>query len=480
MSLGRVLVEKNLLDAEQLREASRRQVLAGGSLVENVLALGFIGADELERIIKEPPPAPELMEETGLDAQFLLNFLLKSIYVTGLETPVQASNYMKLLRSAIEPVFERAKKQRLLEVLGTSPTDSSVLRYTLSDLGRRWALEALQQSQYTGPAPVPLGDYRTQVIKQSIAHERITDTELTRHFSHLVLPPETLQRLGPAVNSGKAILLYGGVGNGKTSIAEAIGHTFKQSIYIPHCVEVEGQIFKLYDPAIHEPVSSDGNGAALGDDSVPDEPAFDPRWVLCQRPVVVTGGELTMELLDFSFDSVSKYYEAPAHIKAIGGVFIIDDFGRQRVRAADLLNRWILPLERGVDYLTLQTGMKLQLPFDELVIFSTNFPPEQLMDDAALRRVPYKLYIAAPTAERFAEIFHRVCEARSLELPDDVLSYTLNALSAKTPLGCFQPKLIVEHVIARCNYEGVSPTLTVERAQDAMQNLVIEGGQSSM
>jgi hypothetical protein len=476
MSLGDLLMGRNLLTDEQLDEAVERFKMAGGTLADSVVALGFLGREELDEILREPPLAPDTVESTGLDRQFLLNYMMRLLSVFGVETIPDASEQAKLPTGVVQELFEEAKDKRFIEIIGPSPRQPHVLRYLLTDAGRDWAAQAMRQCQYTGPAPVTLADYQVQVSKQSIGYERASAPDLTRSFSSLVLPKYVLDRLGPAVNSGKEILLYGGSGNGKTSIAEAVGRTFRQRIYLPRAIEVDGQIIKFFDPAVHEEVEpAAGVGSSQGGSLFRDAREVDPRWVLCRRPVVLTAGELTLEMLDLNFDTVSKFYEAPAHIKATGGVFIIDDFGRQQVRPADILNRWILPLERRVDYLTLHTGMKLKMPFDELVVFSTNYPPEKMMDEAALRRIRYKLRIDPPNFQDYEKIFQRVCDAHSLTLFPDVLAFLIEKFYPETglPSAAFHPKFIVEHVVARCNFEGVPPRLTVDRVKEALQNLLV-------
>lgn len=476
MSFSQVLMARDLISEDQAVEAEKHQKTHGGSFLRSLVSLGFMSRKDLDRVLGEIPPMPHSIEETGIDQQLLLNLLLKSMYVTGIETDAGIADCVKLSPYVVDQIILDGRQKRLLEILGTD-NETGHFRYALTDLGRQWAGDALQQSQYTGPAPVTLAAYHTQITKQLISSDPINGDDLVRCFAHLVLPEDLRRRLGPAINSAKSILLYGASGNGKTSVAEAISEAFKSSIFVPHCIEVDGQIITIFDPSVHRPVrhGANGNGAEPQPEPAVDEAECDPRWVCCARPVVITGGELTMEMLDLSYDPVSKYYDAPASNKATGGVFIIDDFGRQRVPAGDLLNRWILPLERGIDFLTLRTGKKLRMPFDQLVIFSTNFDPKDLMDDAALRRVQYKLRLPSPTAEDYQEIFRRVCAAHGLELPQAVLDYLMDVFYPETgtPLSAYHPRFIVEHVIASCDFEKVPTRLTVELAREALKNLVV-------
>ena len=476
MPLGALLVEKKLLTEDKIEAALERQKVTGGLLGDNLVALGFISHEELESFLQEPPKVPTSIKETGLNTQFLINSLLKLIYVTNVETIPEFSDHIKLAPSIVETLLQAAKKDGLIEVRGMVGTNTSLLRHGLTNLGRQWATDALRQSQYTGPAPVPLSEYTGQVQKQSTVNERINASALRKSFSHLVLPDYIPRRLGPAINSGKSILIYGSSGNGKTCISEGIGATFQQSIYIPHCVEIDGQIIKIFDSALHKVVSSQAKPSQVSSSGLHfRQEEFDPRWVRCRRPVVITGGELTLEMLDLDFDPISKYYEAPLQVKAVGGVFVIDDFGRQLVRPRDLLNRWIIPLEKKVDYLTLHTGKKFEVPFDELVIFSTNLDPAELSDPAFLRRIQYKIRVDPPTVEDYRTIFERICRGYRLELPDEVLSFVLETFYPETgtPIAAFHPKFIVEHSIAACAFDNVPPQLTLDLVKDGVENLVI-------
>jgi len=417
---------------------------------------------------------PESVEDTGIDRSLLLELLMKAMYVTGRSRFSALADHMKVSRAVLHTLFEDAREMLLVETLGTQGEDATAeMRYTLTSKGRNWATEALAKSQYVGPVPVPFTDFCRQVETQNILKERVHRDMLTRSFSDLVLPDELVHRLGPAVNSGKSILLYGPPGNGKTCIAEAIGRSFRNAIYLPYCIEVDGQIINFYDETVHHKVESSTNertGAGLltGKTARPD-----PRWILCRRPVVTTGGELTLSMLDLSFNNISKFYEAPLQFKATGGVFVVDDFGRQQNSPQAILNRWIVPLERGVDFLTLHTGKTFPVPFNELVVFSTNIRPRELSDEATLRRLYYKIEVPIPTEEDYCQIFRNVCTSKELPLPDDILPYLFDELYSRgdVPRGGYQPKYIVDQVIAQCEYENIPPHLDKNLVRMAWLNL---------
>jgi len=482
MAIGELLLAKNVIDEAQLKKVLHQQRIAGGRLSDNLVALGYITRDDLDAILQEPPPLAKTLAETGLEGNFLLNCLLRTMYISALQTIPELSDQIKLTRGVIEQLLTFAKKEALVEIRGPSEQNCNIMRYALTSAGRERASEALRRCEYIGPVPIPLESYQEQVQKQTITNEVIGIEKLRKALSHLVLSEDIVRRLGPASNSGRAMLIYGAAGNGKTSIAEALIGAFEQPVYVPYCIEADGQIIKIFDPSVHTPFPSAVDGTkGNGHPIFLPQLDHDPRWVRCKRPYLITGGELTLEMLDLAFDPHSKYYEAPLQVKAIGGVFVIDDFGRQRVRPHELLNRWIFPLERKLDYLTLHTGKKFSILFDQLVIFATNFPPEELMDPAQLRRVHYKMKINPPSAEEYREIFRRICESYGLEFSEEIIARLLNTfyIKHKVPLAGFHPKFIAEHVIAACNYLGTPPRITPQLLADSLENMVILPASSS-
>jgi DNA-binding MarR family transcriptional regulator len=419
------------------------------------------------------PLIPTKLEETGLNIKFISALLIKSMYVLGLETNVDVAKRLKLYQGIVDDLLGRLKQQGLMENRSVGQTDSRITRYSLTGSAKEMAFEAMRQCEYVGPAPVPLTQYQSQVDKQRLANEKISLSDLTICLSHLVLPTSIIRKLGPAVNSGKSILIYGPPGNGKTSISEAIGNIYRQSIYIPHCIEVDGQIIRIFDPTVHEEILTKEKDGQDYKNLLKKRP--DPRWVRCRRPVIITGGELTLEMLDLDYDETSRFYEAPPQMKAIGGVFVIDDFGRQLVQPRDLINRWIVPLEKQIDYLTIHTGKKFDIPFDELVIFSTNISPDEIMDPGQLRRVKYKMRIEPPSVPEYVTIFKQVCKRSNIYLPDDVLSFLLEDFYPREGMSMagFHPGFFVEHAIAACRYRGGVPIITVDLVKDALENLYI-------
>jgi energy-coupling factor transporter ATP-binding protein EcfA2 len=347
----------------------------------------------------------------------------------------------------------------------------------LTQTGRDWALESQAQSQYFGPAPVTLEAYHDRVVRQRVTNEWRDRAAVQDAFKAMVLPDRFINRLGPSINSGTAMLLYGPAGNGKTTVAETIGGIFDTAVYIPYCFEVDGHIIKVFDPSIHKPMLESAPNDSRRRTERPER--GDQRWVRCHRPCVITGGELTLDMLDLQFSERSRFYEAPLHIKALNGVFVIDDFGRQRAAPADILNRWILPLNNRVDYLSLHTGKNFQVPFDELVIFSTNLHPKELMDAAFLRRIDYKLRADEPTEPLFRQVFEDVCRTEGLEFDPKIYKHVVNAIHAYgAPLAYYQAGFIARQVLASCKFLGTKPQFTEEIVDDAMLNLFVQAENS--
>jgi predicted ATPase with chaperone activity len=398
------------------------------------------------------PPEPQSVEQTGLQLGMLSDLALKTLYLRGQMTLAELATSLGLpIANVVDKVMDFLKSERLVEIRGGATLSAATYQFVIVDRGAEKAQEALARSQYVGRAPVPLATYITAVQRQTIANVRITQEDIVRAFAHLVIPRETLTQLGPAINSGKSIFLFGPPGNGKTTIAEVMIGLLQGEVVLPYAIEVDGQIIKVFDQVYHRPAI---------EPAAQERVRFDHRWVISRRPIVMTGGELTLETLDLIYDETSKFYEAPFQMKANLGIFMVDDFGRQRVSPKDLLNRWIVPLEKRVDYLTLHTGKKIEIPFDMLIVFSTNLDPADLVDEAFLRRIRYKIGIGSPSVEQYEEILKRLCARKGIEFHAEAMSQILAFYRRKgIDLRSCHPRDILEQVIDTARFLQRPPAL---------------------
>jgi hypothetical protein len=421
-----------------------------------------------------PPPPPTTLAETGLHHDTLSQLMLKTL-VAGENSGTQLSENLRLPYSVLDALVQHARIEKLVEVRGTAGVGSAGYRYTLTDLGRDRAMQFLDINRYVGPAPVPLSQYSAYTRAAMAAKPWVDRQRLATGFEHLIVSQSMQDMLGPAVNSGKALFLYGKPGNGKTVIAEGIGRALGSDMHIPHALDVDGQIITLYDPVNHTLSTMPGQSQSVIAPAV-----YDRRWVEIRRPVVVVGGELTLEMLDLTFNPIAKFYEGPIQMKANGGVFVVDDFGRQRMPARDLLNRWIVPLESRVDFLTLHTGRKFEIPFNVFIIFATNLKPESLADEAFLRRIPYKIRAKNPTLDEYTRIFEMVCRRRNVAFDPVMVEYLQRKYyqARKLQMRACHPRDLVEQVIDMCRYQQREPLITRELLDAACGAYFLEETQS--
>ncbi|MDC8759247.1 ATP-binding protein [Janthinobacterium fluminis] len=395
--------------------------------------------------------APASVEETGLPFLFLVELISKVLFLRGQVRLPALSAHLKLSVSVLDPLIAFMRSEKLCEVnrLGGSGTDAD-LNYQLSDGGRTRAAEYLRRNAYSGPAPVTLADYNAQVAAQSVARMHITRADVAAEFGDLVVAPNVLEQLGAAMNSGRAVFLHGPAGSGKTYLAERLSGLLNGAIALPHAIMIEGEVVPFYDPMVHALVAEEPS------EDFDRRAPQDRRWVRAARPAVLTGGELTLDMLDLQFDPGARLYQAPPHLKANNGIFIIDDLGRQRCSPVELMNRWIVPMARHVDYLSLHTGYKFPVPFDVIVVFSSNFPPEQLADGSFLRRIGYKIHVGAMTPDQYETIFRRVCAYYAMAFDAEVFAYLLHDLHAaeERPLLACYPRDILAQVSDLARYEG--------------------------
>ena len=428
----------------------------------------------------EAPGCPESLKEAGLSLSFLTDMILKIVYLRGTIIGRDLAQYLCLPFKIIREPLKFLKDEKQLEIMGGDLVGEVSYKFSLTDVGRKRAREAMDLCGYVGPAPVPIEDYVEQCYRQAVTGLACTPETLLAPFSHLVLKEELFNAIGPAIVSGRSVFIYGPPGNGKTAIARSIGEFMNHSggsIYVPHAFMADGNIITVYDPSLHQ--------ADETDDRIDDGDAVvkrmlttgsvDPRWVRIKRPVIVTGGELNIEMLDLRYNAEAKFYQAPIHFKANGGVFLIDDFGRQLCSPKELLNRWILPLEDRHDFLTVSNGKKFQVPFEQLIIFSTNLDPKDLVDDAFLRRIRHKVGIEAPTREVYEKIFGNYARKLSMNSCPEAIEYLYERYynRGRTPRAS-DCRDLLETVQSICRYRRQPVHLTRDLIAEAAASFIAE------
>lgn len=417
------------------------------------------------------PSAPQTIKETELDFLFLVELLCKVLFSHGQMHLVDLVSHTKLPIAVLEPLLSFMRAEQLCEVTGRSDTEATIA-YNLTDAGRSRAQTFMQKSQYAGPAPVTLQAYVDMVRRQSVSGMKITKELVAEGFEGFVMRQETLDQFGAAMNSGRAIFVYGPPGGGKTYASEHLATLLTGHCAVPYAVVVDGEVIQMFDPLVHTPLTATSSTRSLD-----RGPAYDARWVACNRPVVLTGGELTLSMLDLEFDTASRFYQAPPQVKANNGLLIIDDLGRQLVSPQTLMNRWIVPLDRKVDYLALHTGTKFMVPFDVIVIFSSNIPPSQLADEAFLRRLGYKIYIGELHENEYRSIFEQNCNRMNIPFSEAGLRFVIDQLHAKhdKPLLACIPRDLLEQVRDFAFYQGVEPELSEKMLSWAWENYYTRG-----
>jgi predicted ATPase with chaperone activity len=414
-------------------------------------------------------PEPRSLQDAGIGSDQVEQLLVKTLY-SGEATGLEIADRICLPFTLLEALIERLRNERLMEVKGAGSSGASTYRYALTDSGRERARQYMEVSHYVGAAPVSLARYVAYMTALQAARGYMDKERLRNGFSHLIISDEVLEMVGPAVNAGKAVFLYGPPGNGKSVIAEGMGRSLGGDMHIPRAIDVDGHTVMMYDPIVHESLENPRESSI-----VVGPVAHDRRWVRIRRPVVMVGGELTLDMLDLRFNPTARFYEAPIQLKANGGVFLVDDFGRQRMRPQDLLNRWIVPLESRIDHLTLHSGKKFVVPFDTLVVFATNLPPESLADEAFLRRIPYKIAIEDPSLDEFTKIFELNCKRRNMRFHQVMVAYLQRRhyKPSGRPLRACHPRDLLDQVSALCRYRGVEPTITRELLDAACKSYFV-------
>jgi hypothetical protein len=417
------------------------------------------------------PPVPETIEEAGISGSTVEQLILKNLFFRSEILGRELASSIGFKFSLIERIMESFKHQHLVQVKSSLGMGNASSVFTLSEAGRNLAREFLEINQYTGPAPVPLFQYSILVRKQRRQDGWLTQEALAHTYRKMVVTPQILSHIGPAVSSGNSFLIYGQPGNGKTYLAEALVNLDDTPIFIPYAVECQGHIVQVLDPVYHQRIDDEEASSVFA-----CEPSWDKRFARCRRPFIVTGGELSMEMLDLTYNATSKIYDAPFQVKANNGIYLIDDFGRQKATPAEVLNRWIVPMERRVDYLSFHSGGKMTVPFEAFLIFSTNLKPNQLGDEAFLRRIQYKMLMRNPGEDEFAEIFRQFCRARELGFTEPQLERFIDKHYRSTgkPLRRCHPRDVLSHAVNLIHFEKRPPALTDDLLDNAFESCFLQ------
>ena len=418
------------------------------------------------------PPAPKRLHEMALSQVMMRDILLKTMFRKNLDMVSDIAQTICLPVPVTQELIDLARGQKLLEATGTLNANSgNEMGYQLTDAGKNRTMDALAQSEYFGAMPVPLDVYREQVKRQSIRNVNISRDQLTGAMGHLILPDGLLDQLGPAVSAGRSCLMYGPPGNGKSSISNGIRDAMGDKIFVPRAIEYAGQVITVYDPIVHSAAEAQVDDP----NALRRKILYDTRYVRCERPTVITGGELSLSMLDLVYNPTARTYQAPLQLKSTGGIFIVDDLGRQEEPPQALVNRWIVPLEENKDILALQSGEKFEVPFDTLVIFSTNFHPNEIFDRAALRRIFYKIKIDGPDQEGFLKIFAMVAKKKGMPLNEEALIYLLGEKypTISNEYANYQPVFLIDQMISICEFEGIPYQMSPELIERAWANMFV-------